>query len=78
MIKALGGTKMQDYDVVVIGGGIVGTAVARELSKYKIKTALLESKLDVGAGTTKGNGGVVHAGYITIKCRNDGCARYSE
>lgn len=54
---------MQDYDVVVIGGGIVGTAVARELSKYKIKTALLESKLDVGAGTTKGNGGVVHAGY---------------
>ncbi|MFH1846741.1 MAG: FAD-dependent oxidoreductase, partial [Candidatus Omnitrophota bacterium] len=33
---------MNVYDVIIIGGGIVGTAIARELSKYKIKTALLE------------------------------------
>lgn len=54
---------MQCFDVIIIGGGIIGTAVARELSKYKIDIALLESKLDIAAGSTKGNGGIIHAGY---------------
>lgn len=54
---------MQIYDVAIIGGGITGTAIARELSKYELKVALLESKMDIGAGSTKGNGGVVHSGY---------------
>lgn len=54
---------MRKYDVVVIGGGITGTGVIRELSKYNLKIALLERKMDIGVGVTKGNGGVVHAGY---------------
>lgn len=54
---------MNQYDVIVIGGGVTGTAVARELSKFELKAALLEAKTDVGAASTKGNGGVTHSGY---------------
>lgn len=54
---------MNHYDVIIIGGGITGTAIAHELSKYKLRTALLERGTDIGIGTTKGNGGVVHSGY---------------
>ena len=51
------------YDVVIIGVGCIGGAVARELSKYSLKTLLLESADDVSQGATKGNSGIVHAGY---------------
>jgi len=51
------------YDVVIIGAGCIGGAVARELSKYSLKTLLLESADDVSQGATKGNSGIVHAGY---------------
>ncbi|MBU5439266.1 NAD(P)/FAD-dependent oxidoreductase [Tissierella sp. MSJ-40] len=51
------------YDVAIIGGGIVGTAIARELSKYKLRTVLLEKENDISLGATKANSGVVHAGY---------------
>lgn len=54
---------MKKYDVVVIGGGITGTGIIRELSKYNLNVALLERKMDIGVGVTKGNGGVVHSGY---------------
>ena len=52
-----------DYDVAVIGAGCIGSAIARELSKYKLRTILLESADDVSQGATKGNSGIVHAGY---------------
>lgn len=52
-----------DYDVCVIGAGCIGSAIARELSKYQVKTALLEADDDVTQGATKGNSGVIHAGY---------------
>ncbi len=54
---------MKKYDVIVIGGGVAGANVLRELSKYKLNTLLLEGNADIGAGVTKGNGGVVHSGY---------------
>lgn len=54
---------MNEFDVIVIGGGATGTAIARELSKFKLKAALLESNIDIGAAATKGNGGVTHSGY---------------
>ena len=50
-------------DVIIIGGGIVGAAVAYELSKYQLKTTLLEKNQEVGMGTTKANSGIIHAGY---------------
>lgn len=51
------------YDVAVIGAGVIGAAVARELTKYNIKIVVLERENDVSCGTTKANSAIVHAGY---------------
>ncbi len=51
------------YDVAVIGAGVVGSLIARKLSKYDIKIALLEKCNDVAMGTSKANSAIVHAGY---------------
>lgn len=51
------------YDVVIIGAGVCGCAIARELSRYQLKTAVLEKGLDVCEGTSKANSGIVHAGF---------------
>lgn len=52
-----------DYDVAVIGGGVTGSSVARELSRYDMKVCLLEKEEDVCSGTSKANSAIVHAGY---------------
>lgn len=52
-----------DYDVIVIGAGVTGSAVARELSRYQIRVCVLEKEEDVCCGTSKANSGIVHAGY---------------
>lgn len=51
------------YDVIVIGAGVSGCAIARELSRYDWKVAVLERASDVCEGTSKANSGVAHAGY---------------
>ncbi len=51
------------YDVIIIGGGITGTAIARELSQYKLKILLLEKHADVCEGTTKANSAIIHGGF---------------
>lgn len=51
------------YDVLIVGGGVVGCAIARELSRYALKIALLERESDVGTGATKANSAIVHGGY---------------
>lgn len=51
------------YDVVIIGAGVIGCTTARELSKYKLKTLVLEKESDVCAGTSKANSAIVHAGF---------------
>ncbi len=53
----------QTYDVLVIGAGVIGSGIARELSRYDLEIGVLEKKPDVGWGTTKANSGIVHAGY---------------
>jgi len=50
-------------DVVIIGGGVIGTAIARELSRYRLDITLIEKEDDVAMGTSKGNSGIIHAGY---------------
>ncbi|KAB4603060.1 FAD-dependent oxidoreductase, partial [Bacteroides thetaiotaomicron] len=51
------------YDVLIIGCGISGAAAAFELSKYRLKVAVLEKENDVSTGTTKANSAILHAGY---------------
>ena len=52
-------------DVVVIGGGVVGCAVARWLTRYRVDVALIEREVEVGFGTSKANSGIIHAGHHT-------------
>lgn len=51
------------YDVIIIGAGVSGSAVARELSRYNVKACVLERAEDVCCGTSKANSAIVHAGF---------------
>jgi glycerol-3-phosphate dehydrogenase len=51
------------YDIIIIGAGVVGSAIARELSKYNLKVLMLEKTDDVSNGASKANSGIVHGGY---------------
>ena len=51
------------YDVIIIGAGVSGAATARELSRYNVKTCVIEKEEDVCCGTSKANSAIVHAGY---------------
>lgn len=51
------------YDVVIIGAGVSGCAIARELSRYELRIRVLERAEDVCCKTSKANSGIVHAGY---------------
>lgn len=52
-------------DIIIIGGGAVGTSIARELSKYKLDILLLEKNTEVCQETTKANSAIIHGGYDT-------------
>ena len=62
-----------EYDVAVIGAGVVGSAIARELSRYKLKIGVFEKNLDVCNETSGRNSAVVHGGFAydadTLKAR---------
>ena len=51
------------FDVVVIGGGVIGGLIFRELTKYKLSACLLEKASDVAMGESKANSGIAHAGF---------------
>ncbi|MGH2964175.1 MAG: NAD(P)/FAD-dependent oxidoreductase [Solirubrobacterales bacterium] len=52
-----------DYDVAIVGAGDVGAAIARELSRFDLRLALIEGGPDVGAGTSKANTAILHTGF---------------
>ncbi len=54
---------MLSYDVTIIGGGVIGCAIARELGRYRLRVLLLERAAEVGFGTSKANSGIIHAGH---------------
>lgn len=51
------------YDIIIIGAGVIGCSIARELSKYQGRILLLEKENDVSCGASKANSGIVHGGY---------------
>lgn len=53
----------EKYDVIIVGAGVIGATIARNLSKYKIKTLVLEKNNDVGDETSCANSAIVHSGY---------------
>ena len=53
---------MNICDVVIIGGGVTGTSIARELSRYKLNIALLEKEEEPAFGVSKSNSGIIHPG----------------
>ncbi len=70
------------YDIVIIGAGITGTMLARELSRYDLKLALIDKENDIADGATMANSAIVHTGYDpepgTMKARMnpEGCRLY--
>jgi len=51
------------FDITIIGAGVIGCSIARELSKYQLKVCVLEKGEDVSVGTSKANSAIVHAGF---------------
>jgi glycerol-3-phosphate dehydrogenase len=60
--KDLKGASMKKHDVIIIGAGVVGSAIARELSQYEVDVAVLEKEPDVAMGASARNSGVLHSG----------------
>ncbi|MBQ2701953.1 MAG: NAD(P)/FAD-dependent oxidoreductase [Clostridia bacterium] len=54
------------FDVIVIGGGVVGGLIFRELTKYELSVCLVEKEKDVAMGASKANSGIVHAGFDAL------------
>ena len=73
---------MKQYDIAIVGAGITGCAIARQLSRYNLSIVCVEAGNDIALGSTKANGGLVHAGYDpaagTVKASVNarGCALY--
>ena len=51
------------YDVAIIGGGVIGSAIARELSKFEVNAVVIEREQDLCCGTSKANSAIIHGGY---------------
>lgn len=75
---------MNSYDVIIIGAGVVGSAIARYLSRFSAKILVLEKEEDVCSGTSKANSGIVHAGFdarpgtLMAKMNVKGCEMIKE
>ncbi len=54
---------MRNYDVAIIGAGVTGCAIARHLSRFRLKIALIDAAEDVAMGASRANSAIVHAGY---------------
>ncbi len=72
------------YDIAIIGAGVVGACIARELAKYRLNVCMIEKSDDVACGTSKANSGIIHAGFdaktgtLMAKLNVEGTAMYPE
>jgi len=51
------------YDIAIIGAGVIGASIFRELMKYDLKVVIIDKENDVSMGTSKANSAIIHAGY---------------
>ncbi len=51
------------YDVLIVGGGVIGCAIARELMRFRLRAVLVEKECEVGFGISKANSGIIHGGH---------------
>ncbi len=59
----LGAAPLGAGDVVIVGAGVVGTAIARTLAQYSLDCVLVDEACDVGTGTSKANTAILHTGF---------------
>ena len=52
-----------EFDVVIVGAGVIGCAIARQLTGFDLTVGLIDKEVDVGFGTSKANSGIIHAGH---------------
>ena len=70
------------YDIAIVGAGITGCAIARQLARYDKTICLIEATDDIALGASKANGGLIHAGYdpapgtMKAKMNARGCELY--
>jgi len=75
---------MREFDVAIIGAGITGSAIARGLSRWQLKVALIDAAADVAMGASRANSAIVHAGYdcppgsLEAKLNVEGNALYTQ
>ncbi|MFR3926076.1 MAG: FAD-dependent oxidoreductase, partial [Collinsella sp.] len=78
----LGGTVTETFDIAIVGAGITGCAIARQLARFDLSICVVEAANDIALGASKANGGLVHAGYDpapgTVKAQVNarGCELY--
>ncbi|GGT06754.1 FAD/NAD(P)-binding oxidoreductase [Streptomyces kurssanovii] len=65
-VTTSGGLPDRLHDVIVVGAGVVGTAVARELARHSLRVALVDAGDDVGNGTSKANTAILHTGFDAV------------
>ncbi|MEU2560405.1 FAD-dependent oxidoreductase [Streptomyces longispororuber] len=65
-VTRAGGLPGEAYDVTVVGAGVVGAAVARELARHRLRIAVVEASDDVGEGTSKANTAILHTGFDAV------------
>ena len=53
-------------DILIVGSGITGVSIARELSRYNVSVTVIDRGDDIAEGATKANSGIVHAGYDAV------------
>ncbi len=56
----------EDYDIIIVGAGIVGSMIARFLSRYNLRILLIEKASDLCTGATSANSALIHGGYDAI------------
>lgn len=58
------------YDIAIIGAGVIGASIARELSRYDLSIVIIDKENDISNGTSKANSGIIHAGYDAVPHTN--------